>query len=307
MALQSMTERRPAAVELKGVSKRYRATAALERIDLRIGEGEVAAILGPNGAGKTTAVSLMLGLRRATEGEIRIFGLQVADIRTRALRGAMLQDSGVPGQLTVRELVGLFRSYYPRPLPLAEAIRLADLEDSVDTPSARLSGGQRQRLLFALAACGDPPALFLDEPTVAMDVASRQAFLGTVRRFAAAGRTVILTTHYLNEADAVASRIIVLDHGRVIADGTPAAIKSRVSGKRVSFTSDRPLGPAEFEGLPVSGLDIADHTVRFLSSDPEVTLGALFRRGLELRGLEVAGVDLEEAFLALTRGSEVPR
>lgn len=294
------------AVELRSVSKRYGAVRALEPTDLTIGHGEIAAILGPNGAGKTTAVSLMLGLRRATAGDVRIFGLHPRDARARAMRGAMLQDSGVPGQLTVRELVALFRSYYPRPLPLLEAIRLADLEDSANIVSAKLSGGQRQRLLFALAICGDPPALFLDEPTVAMDVSSRQAFLGTVRRFAAAGRTVILTTHYMNEADAVASRIIVLDHGHVIADGTPASIKSRVSSKRVSFISDRELSETDFERLPVSGLDIADHTIRFLSSEPEVVLGALFRRGLEPRGLEIAGADLEEAFLALTRRGKVP-
>ncbi len=294
-----------AAVELTGVSKRYGTARALEGVDLRLAQGEVTAILGPNGAGKTTAVSLMLGLRRATDGDVRIFGLHPGDVRARALRGAMLQDSGVPGQLTVRELVALFRSYYPQPLPLLEAIRLADLEESANTLAAKLSGGQRQRLLFALAVCGDPPALFLDEPTVAMDVASRQAFLATVRRFAAAGRTVILTTHYMNEADALASRIVVLDRGQVIADGTPAAIKSLVSGKRVTFTADPPLGPHDFDRLPVTNLDISGPTVRFLSSDPEIVLGSLFRRGLEPRGLEVSGADLEEAFLALTRRSEV--
>jgi ABC-2 type transport system ATP-binding protein len=167
-------------------------------------------------------------------------------------------------------------------------------------PAGKLSGGQRQRLYYALAVCGDPEVLFLDEPTVGMDVESRRSFLDSIQEFAATGRTIVLTTHYLEEADELARRIIVIDRGLVIADATPAEIKSRVAGKRISFDSDAPLTEADLHGLPYRSLDVRDHHVRVLSNEPEAILGALFRRGVVIRNLEVAGADLEEAFLALT-------
>jgi ABC-2 type transport system ATP-binding protein len=293
------------AVELTGVRKSYGAAEALRGIDLRIEHGEVVAILGRNGAGKTTAISLMLGLRRATSGDIRLFGLAPDDRRARSRRGAMLQDSGVPAVLTVREVVNLFRAYYPAPLDSDVAIDIAGLGSEAGIAVARLSGGQRQRLYLALAVCGDPDALFLDEPTVAMDVASRRAFLATIRAWAARGRTIVLTTHDMDEADELAQRVIVIDHGTIVADDTPAAIKAMVAGRRVSFRLDPAIGSACLAGLPISGLTTDGAHVRFLSNEPEAVLASLFARGVVPLDLEVGGADLEEAFLSLTSRSEV--
>ena len=289
-----------AVVELVGAHKSYGAVEALRGVDIAVQEGEVVAMLGPNGAGKTTAISLMLGLRQPTRGEARLFGLAPGDRRARSRSGVMLQESGVSGTLKVRELVDLFRTYYPHPMPAPRAIAMAGLEEQAGFQSARLSGGQRQRLYFALAVCGDPELLFLDEPTVGMDVEARRRFLDGIREFAKMGRTVVLTTHYLDEADELAGRIVVVDRGVVIADATPREIKSRVAGKRIVFTSDRELQAVELAGLPLSSLEIAGTRVRILSNEPEAVLREIFRRGLEVRDLEVAGADLEEAFITLT-------
>ncbi len=289
-----------AVVELAGAHKSYGAVEALRGVDIRIEAGEVVAILGPNGAGKTTSIHLMLGLRQPTRGQARLFGRKPTDRGARSRAGVMLQESGVNGALKVRELVQLFRTYHPHPMPARRAIAMAGLEEQADVQSARLSGGQRQRLYYALAVCGDPELLFLDEPTVGMDVESRRGFLSGIRVFADAGWTIVLTTHYLEEADELARRIVVIDRGVVIADAAPREIKSRVAGKRVVFTSDHPLQADELAGLPCSGLVIEGARVRLLSNEPEALLREVFRRGLEVRDLEVAGADLEEAFLTLT-------
>ncbi len=285
---------------MAGVHKSFGTVQALAGVSLRIEPGECVAILGPNGAGKTTAISLMLGMRSPTSGTVRLFGLPPGSREARSRRGAMLQDSGVPASLTVRELVDLFRTYYPAPISTAEALRVAGLEDQARKKVGTLSGGQHQRLYFALAICGDPPVLFLDEPTVAMDVAARIGFLDTIRDYAAAGRTVVLTTHFMEEADQVARRIVVIDRGRVIADAPPAQIKARAAGKRVRFRVPEPIDAEAFHGLPMTGLTTRDGEVRFLTNEPEPILAELFRRGTPIRDLEVGGADLEDAFLALT-------
>jgi ABC-2 type transport system ATP-binding protein len=289
-----------AAVELIGAHKSYGAVEALRGVDIAIQPGQVVAMLGPNGAGKTTSINLMLGLRKPTRGQARLFGLDPGDRRARSRSGVMLQESGVPSVLTVREVIDLFRTYYPRPAPAEKALAMAGLQEQARMQTGKLSGGQRQRLYYALAVCGDPELLFLDEPTVGMDVESRRAFLASIKDFAAAGKTIVLTTHYLEEADELAQRIVVIDRGLVIADASPREIKSRVAGKRVSFTTGQPLPPEALAGLPHSGLEIEGLRVRLLSSEPEAVLGALFRRGVELDDLEVVGADLEEAFVTLT-------
>ena len=289
-----------AAVELIGVHKSYGTVEALRGVDVAIQPGQVVAMLGPNGAGKTTSINLMLGLRKPTRGQARLFGLDPGDRRARSRSGVMLQESGVPSTLTVREVIELFRTYYPTPAPIARALAMAGLEEQAGMQTGKLSGGQRQRLYYALAVCGDPELLFLDEPTVGMDVESRRAFLVSIKDFAAAGKTIVLTTHYLEEADELAQRVVVIDHGLVIADASPREIKSRVAGKRVSFTTDQPLGAEALAGLPHSALEIEELRVRLLSNEPEAVLGALFRRGVDMHDLEVVGADLEEAFLTLT-------
>jgi ABC-2 type transport system ATP-binding protein len=206
----------------------------------------------------------------------------------------------VPGVLTIRELIDQFRAYYPQPLPAQRVIALAGLAEIAGARVSTLSGGQRQRLYFALAVCGDPDLLVLDEPTVGMDVEARQRFRQAVRELAASERTIVLTTHYLEEADALARRIVVIDHGVVIADAAPEAIKARLPSKRVRFRAATRLDGGVFDGLPVTALEQLDGQVRLLSAEPEMVLRELFRRGLTLTDLEVAGADLEEAFLALT-------
>jgi ABC-2 type transport system ATP-binding protein len=289
-----------AAVELVNVSKRYGEIQALKDVNLTIDSGEVVAMLGPNGAGKTTSISLMLGTRKPTSGQARLFGLDPRDLKSRSRIGVMLQESGVPGMLKVEEIVGLFDSYYPSPLAVSEAIAMAGLQEKAKSLIKDLSGGQRQRLYFALAVCGNPDVLFLDEPTVGMDVEGRRRFIQEIADFGAKGRTVVLTTHYLEEADQLARRIIVIDRGHVIADSTPAEIKARVAGKRITFTTSQHLSESDLDGLPLNSKQITDHSVRLLTNEPEEVLREIFRRGFEIQQLEVVGADLEEAFVAMT-------
>jgi ABC-2 type transport system ATP-binding protein len=288
-------------VELTHVTKRYGDVEAVRDVSFQIDAGEIVAMLGPNGAGKTTSINLMLGLRNPTSGTARLFGLDPKDLKARSRIGVMLQESGVPGMLRVTEIVDLFRSYYPAPLPAAEAIAMAGLEEKARSLVKDLSGGQHQRLYLALAVCGNPDTLFLDEPTVGMDVEGRRRFIEEVAALAARGRTVVLTTHYLEEADQLAQRVIVINQGRVIADASPAAIKSQVAGKRITFTTPSPRDESQFDGLPLNSKDVEDHRVRLLTNEPEQVLRELFRRGVELHELEVAGADLEEAFIAMTQ------
>jgi ABC-2 type transport system ATP-binding protein len=294
------------AVELIEARKNYGSVEAVRGVSLGIRQGEVVAMLGPNGAGKTTCINLMLGLRRPTSGQARLFGYDPGDRRARSRSGVMLQESGISDLLKVRETVDLFRTYYPDPMPSRRAMAMAGLEAQADVKVGKLSGGQRQRLYYALAVCGDPDAVFLDEPTVGMDVESRRAFLEGIKDFADQGRTIVLTTHYLEEADELAERIVVIDRGLVIADDSPESIKSRAVGKKVTFSSNPVLVPADLAGMPHTRLEIREERVRLLSNEPEAILGALFRRGVEIRNLEVVGADLEEAFLSLTGHSDHP-
>jgi ABC-2 type transport system ATP-binding protein len=289
------------AVEVIEAAKSFRKTPALRGVTISIRRGEVVALLGPNGAGKTTLVSLILGLRKPSSGSVRLFGLDPQDRRARTRCGVMLQESGVPLFLKVHELVDLFRSYYPRPLDRDAVIRTAGLEEKADALVVSLSGGQTQRLYFALAMCGDPEALFLDEPTVGMDVEARRGFWAQIREFGAAGRTVLLTTHYLEEADAIADRIVVIDKGLIVADAAPSVLKSEVEQKRVSFDA---VDGLDVQGLPLHTSEVRDGRMTLLTSEPETLLRMLFARGADIRALEVSGATLEEAVMTLTARKE---
>ncbi len=283
-----------AAVTFRGVAKKYGALVALDAIDLRIERGENVAILGPNGAGKTTAISLMLGLRNASAGSVSVFGRHPHDTAVRARIGSMLQCSGVPEYLRVDEALALFRSYYPAPLPTDELLELAGIRETFGTRIARLSGGQVQRLYFALALCGNPELLVLDEPTVGLDVEARRALLATIAGISKSGRTVVMSTHYLEEADAVADRVIVIDRGRIIANGSPSEVKGTVGRKRVSFTSPVAFDDERF---------VRDgERYAALTESPESLLRELFARDMPIENLTVTGATLEEAFVALTSG-----
>jgi len=209
----------------RGVTKNYGLQCALSSIDMQLKSGQVLALLGPNGAGKTTAVKLLLGLLKPSVGAVNVFGGDPADPKTRARMGAMLQSASVPDTLRVREHIDLFSSYYPNPLGLADIIGRAGLQRLENRFYSDLSGGEQRRLLFALALCGDPDLLFLDEPTTGLDIESRRGMWAQIRALRSAGKTVLLTTHYLEEADQLADRIVVLKRGKIAADGTPAEIK----------------------------------------------------------------------------------
>jgi len=215
--------------ELHFVSKNYGPVVALRGIDLTIEPGEIVALLGPNGAGKTTAVRILLGLTEPSSGRATVFGHHPRSLEARIRRGAMLQVAKVPETVRVREHIELFSAYYPKPLPVAQTIEAAGLIGLEKRLFGELSGGQKQRVLFALAVCGNPELLFLDEPTVGLDVEARRGLWRRIREFAARGGSVLLTTHYLEEADALAHRIAVIAQGRIAAQGTPAEIKQRGS------------------------------------------------------------------------------
>jgi len=210
---------------LSDVTKNYGIHCALRSIKLSLRRGQILALLGANGAGKTTTVKLLLGLLKPSSGSVRVFGSDPQDARTRDRMGAMLQAASVPETLRVSEHIDLFSSYYSRPLPVGETIERAGLEQLEKRYYKDLSGGQQRRLLFALAICGDPDLLFLDEPTTGLDIESRRRMWGQIRALREAGKTVLLTTHYLEEADQLADRIVVLKGGQIAADGTPAEIK----------------------------------------------------------------------------------
>jgi len=284
---------------LRRASKNYGEVQALRQVDFTIRAGELVALLGPNGAGKTTAVKLFLGLAKPTTGTVSVFGGNPihAEVRTRI--GAMLQVAKVPETLRVREHIDLFSSYYPRPLPIDEILTLAGLQEIKDREFGELSGGQRQRVLFALALCGDPDILFLDEPTVGLDVESRRVLWEEIRRLVARGKTVLLTTHYLEEADALADRVVVINRGEIIAEGTPAEIKASTAGRRIRCVTS--LDIETVRGLP--GVievrkDRAGLEIRTGSAEP--ILRELLIRDAGISNIEVTSAGLEEAFLALT-------
>jgi ABC-2 type transport system ATP-binding protein len=289
--------------ELSGVTKRYGGVIALRDVTLRLEAGRVTALLGPNGAGKTTAIRLLLGLTRPTNGRVTLFDRDPRSLAARQKVGVMLQVSKVPETLTVREHVRLFSSYYPSPMAVDEALRAVDLTPVADRRYGALSGGQRQRVQFALAICGNPDLVFLDEPTVGMDVESRRAFWQHVRVLAARGRTIVLTTHYLEEADALADRIVMLRSGTIVADGAPHQIKSRAASRRIRCVTRLPL--EEVRALPA--VQSARHdaaTIEILTSEAERVVRALLAQDPDLAALEVTGAGLEEAFLALTSQPE---
>ena len=288
--------------KLDNVTKRYGQTTALDGFTFRLGPGEVVALLGPNGAGKTTAVRLLLGLISPGSGSVHVLGRDPRDSDARTRIGAMLQVARVPEVLRVREHIDLFRSYYPKPLSFAEIVSSAKLEGLEDRMFGKLSGGQKQRVLFALALCGNPDLIFLDEPTVGMDIESRRSLWDQVRAQAAAGKTVLLTTHYLEEADMLASRVVVINRGKIVCEGTPSEIRSRVSGRRIRCVTR--LDSAFLLTLPTVTAVKQDREALVITvENAEAVTREMLLRDPGLRGLEISSAGLEDAFLALTSQS----
>ncbi len=284
---------------LRNVTKKFGPQTALDRLSLDLRRGEVVALLGPNGAGKTTAVRLLLGLSQATSGEVEIFGGNPRNRASRLRLGAMLQVGRMPDTLRVREHLQLFSSYYAHPRPLNELLAIAGLEGQERRLFGTLSGGQKQRMLFALALCGDPDLICLDEPTLGMDVEARRSMWEQVRKLAAMGKTILLTTHYLEEADALASRIVVIQKGKVIAEGTPEQLKTADGSRSIRCTTSLPL--AFVTALPgVTSAEQEASAMLIRTPRPEAVLRAMLQHDTELSGLEVRAAALEDAFLALT-------
>ena len=293
-----------AIVQMRGLVKswpgRSAPVRAVDGVNLSIARGEVLALLGPNGAGKSTTIDMLLGLTAPDAGTVSIMGAPPRESVNRGRVGAMLQTGELIRDLSVRELITMIASVYPAPLPVPETLAIAGLEDAADRRTQKLSGGQAQRVRFALAIASDPELLILDEPTVAMDVAARHAFWMAMRGFAARGRTVLFATHYLEEADANADRVVLIARGRIVADGPTGEIKARVGARTIRATLPS-ISIDELAGLPgVSGAERHGESVILRCANSDAAARALFIRYDDLRDVEISGAGLDEAFLALT-------
>lgn len=288
------------AVRLRNLSKSYGAVRAVDGIDLEIRSGEMVAILGPNGAGKSTITELITGLIRPDAGSAEVFGLPPSTAVADGRVGAMLQSGALLHDASTRDVLRLMHGLHTHPLPLADIIELADLRTFLETKTDKLSGGQAQRLRFALAIMPDPELLILDEPTVAMDVELRRAFWASMRELSDGGRTVLFATHYLEEADQIADRIVVLDGGRIVADGTGSQIKSRVAGRMITLAAED-LRPEDLGRLPaVLNADRDAGRLVLQTTDSDRTLRALITEFPDAHDIEISTARLEDAFLALT-------
>jgi ABC-2 type transport system ATP-binding protein len=289
-----------AVVTFDNVSKHYGSLKAVDGLSLELRTGETVALLGPNGAGKSTSLDMLLALRKPTAGKIAMFGQDPYHAVKSGNVGAMLQSGGLMPEVTVRELVALIAGLHPRPVPVPTTLRRAGIESIADQRVDRLSGGQTQRVRFALAIAGECDLIVLDEPTVAMDVETRRRFWDSMKEEVAEGRTLLFATHYLEEADQAADRILVINRGRLLADGTPAEIKERAGAKRVSFKLSRVDEPFLL-GLPgLVSLDVRHDHVQIQTKDSDATLYAVLDAGLRPREIEVTSLGLEQAFLAIT-------
>jgi ABC-2 type transport system ATP-binding protein len=303
-----------AVASLNHVTKRFpNGVIALDDLCLTLRRREVVALLGPNGAGKSTAVKLLMGLSSPTSGIVSIFGADPRNHTARLRTGVMLQGGRAPEMLRVREHIEIFRGYYPNPMAYADIIQVAGLHDIESRFFGQLSGGQKQRVLFAVALAGDPDLIFLDEPTVGLDIKSRRGMWAQIELLAARGKTVLLTTHYLEEADSLAQRIVVIDKGRIVCEGTPAEVKSlgSVAGGTANNRNVKIIRCATTISthavLNIPGVTSATVNGEFttiLTSQPESTLRELLALDSALHSIDVQSPKLEDAFLALTGDHE---
>ncbi len=277
------------------VSRRYGDVLALDRVDLTVHAGELVGLLGPNGAGKSTLINLLVGLRRPTAGRVELFGGDPRDADRRRQLGVTPQETGLPGTLRVGEVVDFVCAHFPDPVPRAELLERFGLTDQVRRQTGGLSGGQRRRLAVALAFVGRPRLVVLDEPTTGLDVEARHALWEAIRDFHADGGTVLLSSHYLEEVEALAQRVVVIGHGRVLADDTVDAVRGIVGVRRVSLVAD------DLPPLPgVVSIEHAQGRTHLLTTDADRLVRDLVHAGVAFRELEVRPTSLEEAFLAIT-------
>jgi ABC-2 type transport system ATP-binding protein len=303
MAIQERINRcLMAVIEFDQVFKVFGTKEAVQDVTFRLEAGQAVALLGPNGAGKTTSIQMMLGLLKPTRGRVELFSHDPADPASHDRIGVVLQNVSVPERLKVKECLNLFRGFYARPKSLDELLDLGGLAEDADAMAHALSGGKTRRLQFALAMAGNPDVLFMDEPTVGMDVTSKRHFWDALRGFVSAGKTLVLTTHDLQEADLMTDRILVMNHGRIIADAPPEEIKMQFGGRQVKFSSGETGLAENMKGWPgVLDIQVAGRQLAVLTQDSDALLKRLFLDGHDIRDVEVGGGGLEEAFVRLTR------
>jgi ABC-2 type transport system ATP-binding protein len=290
----------PAGIELHDLAKSYGPIEAVRGIDVSISPGETVALLGPNGAGKSTTIDMLLGLTRPDRGTVELFGAPPQTAVSRGAVGAMLQTGALIRDLSVRELVTMVASLYPKPLGVDKTIELTRIGDIAGQRTQKLSGGQTQRVRFAIALVTNPDLLVLDEPTVGLDVESRHAFWATMREFASRGKTVLFATHYLEEADDFADRVVLMAAGTVVADGPPTEIKAMVGTRSIRATLPGVDGDG-LAGLPgVTHVERRGEAIILACSDSDAAIRALLVRFPAARDIEISGAGLEEAFLELT-------
>ena len=293
------------AIRLDAATKSFGPLTAVDDVSLRIERGEVVALLGPNGAGKSTTIDLALGLARPSSGSADLFGMTPREAISDGLVGAMLQGGALLPNLTVSQSVALIAAAHRHPLSVPEALERARVTDIAKQKVGKLSGGQLQRARFAVAIVSDPELLVLDEPTAAMDVEARHAFWASMRDLTDTGRTVVFATHYLDEADAFADRIIILDRGRIVADGTPAQVKAVVSGRAVSFTLGGATDAIVTAVLALPGVTTAERRgerIEVRADDSDTVLRTVLSTWPDARDVEVMPRTMDDAFMAITGG-----
>ncbi|TVX88411.1 ABC transporter ATP-binding protein [Paenibacillus agilis] len=294
------------AIECKNVVKQFGDFRAVDDMNLAFEKGKISALLGPNGAGKTTAISMMLGLMRPTSGEIQVLGMPAGTKELRQRVGALTQDVRAADGLKVKEVLELFRSYYRNPMSLERLLDISGLHGDVKRKAASLSGGQRRRLAFAQSLAGNPDLILLDEPTVAMDIEARGRFWETIRALAGDGRTVLLTTHYLEEADAVADHIAVIAQGKVVAEGAPEKLKAQTALRTISFRATN--APEEQVWLTLPGVEKAEcngERIRLHAQQTDELLFTLMQSKWGVTDIEVQSASLEDTFRSLTASQTV--
>jgi ABC-2 type transport system ATP-binding protein len=289
-----------AGIRLASLSKSYGPVLAVDGIDLVIAPGETVALLGPNGAGKSTTIDLILGLAKPNTGSVQVFGMTPADAVRAGAIGAMLQTGQLLRDLSVRELITMMASLYPNPMAVDDVLEVTGVTDLADRRTQKLSGGQTQRIRAAIALVSNPDLLILDEPTVAMDVEMRREFWTSMREFAARGKTVVFATHYLEEADSYADRIVLMARGCIVADGPATEIKATVGLRTIKATLPN-VPIASLSGLDgVQGAELRGESIVLHCSDSDAAIRALLRDYPAASDIEIAGAGLEEAFLLLT-------
>jgi ABC-2 type transport system ATP-binding protein len=303
MECSQMTEHSAVLASLRNAHHRYGKVLALDGVDLQLHAGQVLALLGANGAGKSTAIALLLGLLPADAGEATLFGQSPQSLAARRRIGVMLQSAGIPDALKVRELLELTRSYYPAPRSFADCVALAGLDGLLDRRYDKLSGGQQRRVQFALALCGRPQLLFLDEPTTGLDIEARQGLWRAIRELVGEGCGVLLTTHYLEEAEALADRVVVLHEGRVAAQGSVHEIRAHVAQRRIRCVSV--LSADSVASWPqVRSARRTGDRIEIVSDAAEAVVRRLLAEDAGLQELEVQRAGLAEAFLELTQDAD---